>query len=88
MNQLPKNQQNAILKLFTKGAKLTTLKALQMTYSTRLAAIVGTLEDRGYRFKRKTIKHTTFYGTHGCHTEYQLDKKATPKKLLNVKFSF
>jgi hypothetical protein len=88
MTKLPLNQRNTVLKLFLNGEKHSSITALKAAGTTRLAALVHFWNKRGYQFKREYKTFKTRQGVHGCYVEYSLDRKATSKDLLKVKFSF
>jgi len=71
-----KTQKSAVLSLLKKGRTLNWLNTFELTGCSSIARRIHDFEKLGYVFK-------TRYGTSGMFLNYTLDKKTTPKNLID-----
>jgi hypothetical protein len=78
-----KTQIEAVLNLLKKGRTLNWINTFELTGCSSIARRIPDFEKKGYKFKRERINFKTRFGTSGNYMNYTLDKKSTPKHLLN-----
>lgn len=78
-----KTQKSAVLSLLKKGRTLNWLNTFELTGCSSIARRIHDFEKLGYKFKREKKVFKTRYGTSGMFLNYTLDKRTTPKNLID-----